>query len=170
MGTPRTKRQNFDVTPEQDAEIGALREVLGVSTAKDAVLRAVRITALIARETRQGKDLVLRSRSGASERLLIPELESPNANTWMWLICREHPWRRQMSVKGRRLLASTVWADMVANGQTVAEAAGEWDLPVEAVEEVVRWCEANSALIQMEAEEERRQIQQTGVRVAPAAR
>ena len=43
MPATAMKRQNFDVTPEQDAEITWLRDALGASTAKDAILRAVRI-------------------------------------------------------------------------------------------------------------------------------
>jgi hypothetical protein len=73
-----------------------------------------------------------------------------------------------MSIKGKRLLAATVWRDMVANGQTPAQAAEEWDLPEAAVYEAVRWCEANRALLDMEAKEEARRVTSTGARLAPA--
>lgn len=163
-----TKRQNFDVTPEQDAEIAWLREALGVSTAKDAVLRAVRITAILSRETREGRALMTRGPDGTVERLLIPELERPAGGGWRYLVEREHPWQRQMSVKGRRLLAATVWRDRAVNGQSLAEAAEEWGIPVAAVEEAVQWCEANRPLLEMEAREEARRLSAAGVVIAPA--
>lgn len=160
------KRQNFDVTPEQEAEIAWLREALGVSTAKDAVLRAVRIAAVLSREASEGRTLMVREPGGAPQRLVIPELERPATAGWRYLVEREHPWRRQMSIKGRRLLAATVWRDMLANGQSSAEAAEEWDLPVEAVDEAVRWCEAHRALLEMEAREEARRGATVGAGVA----
>ena len=162
------KRQNFDVTPEQEAEIAWLREALGASTAKDAVLRAVRIAAILSREANEGRTLLVRSPGGIPERLVIPELERPALGGWRYLLERDHPWRRQMSIKGRRLLASTVWRDMVANRQTAPEAAEEWGIPVEAVEEAVRWCEGNRALLDMEAKEEARRLTSAGVDRAPA--
>lgn len=158
------KRQNFNITPEQEAEIAWLQDALGASTAKDTLLRAVRITSLISREAKEGRMLMVSLPGEDPRRLLIPELEQ-SAN-WWYLVERNHPWRRQMSIKGKRLLASTVWRDMVANGQTFVEAAEEWDIPVAAVQEAVRWCEANRSLIEMEAQEEARQLQ--GVAIASA--
>ena len=168
MGKPATKRQNFDVTPEQDAEIVWLREALGVSSAKEAVLRAVRIAAVLAREARQGRVILVRGPGDATERLLIPELERPGVPEWRYLVARQHPWQRQMAFKGRRLLAATVWRDLLTHGQTMEQAAQEWDLPLDAVDEAVRWCEANRAMLEMEAREEARRLDSEGVTVAAA--
>ncbi len=152
------KRQNFDVTLEQEAEIAWLRDALGATSAKDALLRAVRIAAVLAREVREGRALLVRGGGGDPERLVIPELERPGVPVWRYLVQRDHPWQRQVAVKGRRLLASTLWYDMQTNHQTTARAAEEWDLPVEAVEEAVRWCEANRELLAMESREEMRRL------------
>lgn len=168
MAATSMKRQNFDVTPEQDAEIAWLKDALGVSTAKDALLRAVRIAALLARESREGRTLMVRSPGGNPERLIIPELERPAESGWKYLVQREHPWQRQMSVKGMRLLAATVWRDLITNNQTPEEAAEEWGIPAGAVEEAVRWCELNRDLIKMEAREEARRLSSAGVRLAAA--
>ncbi|WP_199249571.1 hypothetical protein [[Phormidium] sp. ETS-05] len=35
-------------------------------------------------------------------------------DTWQYLVERPHPWRRQLYIKGRKLLASTVWQDTIA--------------------------------------------------------
>src|SRR5207249_2671793 len=83
---------------------------------------------------------------------------------WKYLVARPHPWRRQLYVKGRRLPAFTVWMDMQVNRMTPEEAAGNWDLPVEAVEEILRYCESHRALLEMEADEERRRLQDKGIR------
>ena len=161
-----TNLKPFDMTPEQEAEISWLREALGLSTVKDAVLRAVRITAILSREAMGGRMLFVQSPGGSAERLVIPELERPSEGGWRYLVEREHPWQRQMSIKGKRLLAATVWRDMLANQLSAARAAEEWDIPVEAVEEAVRWCEANRGLLDMEAREEARRL--SGVGLAPA--
>lgn len=154
MANANIKRQNFDITAEQESEIAWLKEMLDAPSAKDTLLRAVRITSILTREIRGGAQVLLRTRTGETERLIIPEVERPAASEWRYLVQREHPWRRQMSVKGRRLLAATVWRDMQVNQQTPEEAAKDWDLPPDAIDEIVRWCEANRSLIEMEAEEE----------------
>lgn len=170
MSASVLKRQNFDVTLEQEAEIAWLREALGASSAKDTLLRAVRITSILSREAAEGRVLMVCVPGRSPERLLIPELERPAEGQWRYLITRAHPWRRQMSIKGRRLLASTVWSDLRVHHQTPEEAAEEWGIPVEAVDEAVRWCEANRALLEMEAQEEARYLHSAGVAIAPARR
>jgi hypothetical protein len=168
MPAAQTKRQNFDVTPDQEAEIAWLREALGAATAKDTLLRAVRIAAVLSREAQCGREVLVRDRSGATERLIIPELERPHAGGWTFLVERPHPWRRQLYVKGSKLSAAQVWRDMVANSQAEAEAAAEWEIPVEAVREAVLYCTENRALIAAEAREERHRAAASGVRLAPA--
>lgn len=154
----QVKRQNFNTTPEQDAELLRLRELLDAPSIKDAVLRAVRVMALLAREANAGQTLYMRQANGDLTRLIIPELEPVREGRWMYLVARPHEWRRQLYVKGRKLLASTVWADMQANGMTVDEAADNWSLPVEAVEEIARYCETRRDLLRMEAEEEGKRL------------
>jgi len=152
------KRQNFNTTPEQEAELIQLRDLLDAPSVKDAILRAARVIALLARETKAGQAVYVQSAGGELTRLLIPDLEPVLRERWMYLVARPHPWRRQLYVKGRKLLASTVWADKCANGMSVEEAAENWDLPVEAVLEITRYCESHLALLRMEAEEEQKRL------------
>jgi hypothetical protein len=98
-------------------------------------------------------------------RLWIPELEARALGNWRWLLERPHPWRRQLWVKGRKLLASAVWLDALTNGMGPREAAANWDLPVEACEEIFAYCEANRALIEAEANEERQRLKRANVDV-----
>jgi hypothetical protein len=54
---------------------------------------------------------------------------------------------------------------MLANRRTPEETAENWELPLEAVEEIVRYCETNRNLIGMEADEEKRFLREQGIRL-----
>jgi hypothetical protein len=142
--TATTKRANFDLSPEQEELLANLRAQLAASSTKEAVLRAVQLNRLFV-----GKSLT------TAVRLVIPELEARAGGHWRWLLERPHPWRRQLWVKGRKLLASAVWLDALTNGMGPREAAENWDLPLQACEEIFAYCEVNKALIEAEANEER---------------
>ena len=73
---------------------------------------------------------------------------------WQYLAKRNHPWRKQLYVKGQKLLASTIWQDMIANEMSVEEAADNWNLPLDAIDEVVCYCESYRDLLKLEAEKE----------------
>lgn len=93
-------------------------------------------------------------------------LESP-AMAWQFLVARPHPWRKQLYIKGRKLLASIVWQDMLTNQLTPEAAADNWDLPPAAIAEICQYCEAHRDLIALEAEEERCRLQAQGVSFEP---
>ncbi|MBW4699118.1 MAG: hypothetical protein KME03_14715 [Aphanocapsa lilacina HA4352-LM1] len=57
---------------------------------------------------------------------------------------------------------------MLANGLSIEEAAADFDRPVDAVQEIVRYCEGNRELLKMEADEERRLLEQEGIALEPA--
>ena len=165
-----TKRQNFNITPDQETELARLRETLDAPSAKDAILRAVRIVEAIARQTRRGGRLYIHDAFGQPQRLIIPELEAPDEAEWQFLTERPHPWRRQLWLKGRKLPASVVWTDWRINGGTVQEIADNWDLPVAAAEEALRYGEMHQDLLRMEAEEEKRRLAEAGISVSVRAR
>jgi uncharacterized protein (DUF433 family) len=164
-----TKRQNFNITPEQEAELAWLRDTIGSSSTKDAILLAVRVLGILAREVKQGHALYLGTESGKLTRLLIPELQPHSDGAWTYLVARPHPWRRQLYVKGRRLRASTVWMDMQTNSMTPEQAADNWDLPLAAIEEIIRYCESHQELLALEADEERRRLLEENVSLEPPA-
>ena len=156
--TATTKRANFDITPEQEELLAHLRAQLAASSTKEALLRAVQLTTLLLDEVSQGNRLFVGKSPATAIRLVIPELEARAHGHWRWLLERPHPWRRQLWVKGRKLLASAVWLDALTNGMGPREAAENWDLPQEASEEIYEYCEANKALIEAEANEERQRL------------
>ena len=158
-----TKRQKFNITPDQEAQIEWLQEALGANSAKDAILRAVSVLSTLKEYTQKGFKVALVKPDEQVE-LVIVGLE-PSSRQWKYLIERPHPWRRQLYVKGRRLLAATVWRDMQVNELSLEQTAKNFSLPVEAVVEIVRYCEANQELLKMEADEERHRLEETGVMI-----
>jgi hypothetical protein len=70
-------------------------------------------------------------------------------------------------MKDRKLRAHTVWSDMIVNQWSEEETAYNWDLPVEAVREAVKYCQTHQELLQQEAEEERQYLEKQGVSLEP---
>ena len=101
--------------------------------------------------------------------VMIPEIEAPAKTEWKYLVERPHRWRRQLYVKGRRLRAFNVWMDMLVKNQTRERAAEDWDLPLEAIDEIIEYCIENRELLDMEAGEERRRLLSKGVALEPPA-
>lgn len=165
MPAIETKRANFDLSPEQDEILANLRSALSASSTKDTVLRAAQLASLLVNEVRQGNHLFVGPSMAQAVRLVIPELQARQPPRWQWLVERPHPWRRQLWIKGRKLLASAVWLDARANGLSTAEAALNWSLPLSAAEEAFAYGEANQALIQAEADEERQRLQAEGIAI-----
>jgi len=86
---------------------------------------------------------------------LVQSLQNQvEVDDWQYLAKRNHPWRKQLYVKGQKLLASTIWQDMIANEMSVEDAADNWDLPLDAIDEVVRYCESHHDLLKLEVEKE----------------
>jgi len=99
---------------------------------------------------------------------LLQSLQETNqANNWQYLVSRPHSWRKQLYIKGRKLLASTIWQDMLANHMTPEQAAENWDLPLAAIDEVLRYCEQHRQLLELEADEERCRLEAKGIALEP---
>lgn len=73
---------------------------------------------------------------------------------YQWLIQGEHPWMKQMFIKGMKLRASTVYYDMLANHLSIAETADNFSISESAVNEAVKWCESNLNILKAESVEE----------------
>lgn len=100
--------------------------------------------------------------------IIIQSLQNTTeVQNWQYLVARPHSWRRQLYIKGRKLLASTVWQDMMANEMSPEQAAENWDLPLSAIYEVTHYCESHRELLKMEADEERYRLEQKGFSIEP---
>ncbi len=99
---------------------------------------------------------------------LVQSLQnSGEITSWQYLVQREHSWRRQLYLKGRKLLAITVWQDMLSNAMSYEDAADNWDLPLAAIDEVVRYCESHQDLLKIEADEEYCRLVSKGASLEP---
>ena len=93
--------------------------------------------------------------------------DASRSETWQFLELQPHSWRKQLYIKGRRLLASTVWGNMITNQLTLEQAVDNWDLPLAAIGEAIRYCKAHKELIVREAEAERQYSQAEGLLLEP---
>ena len=99
---------------------------------------------------------------------IVQSLQStPEIENWQYLIARPHAWRKQLYIKGRKLLASTIWRDMTANQMSPEQAAENWDLPLSAIYETIHYCQNHQELLKLEADEERYRLEVKGVQVEP---
>ncbi len=99
---------------------------------------------------------------------IVQSLQStPEIENWQYLIARPHGWRKQLYIKGRKLLASTIWRDMTANGMSPEQAAENWDLPLYAIYEAIHYCQNHQEIIKLEADEERYRLEAKKVQLEP---
>ncbi|MFB2977899.1 hypothetical protein [Microseira sp. BLCC-F43] len=93
--------------------------------------------------------------------------DTPQTEDWQYLVARPHPWRKQLYIKGRKLLASTVWQDAPANQMSPEQATENWDLPLPAIYEAIHYCESHQELLKLEADEERYRLEENRVSIEP---
>ncbi len=138
------------------------------SNVKEGVLRACQVMVSLAREIASGNHVYVGRNRERSAVFLVPELEIARQSHWNWLVPREHAWKKQLWVKGKKLTAFSVWSDIQVNALTRQEAMSNWSLPEAAIDEICAYCEENLALIQAEANEEMLRLRAKGVRLDPA--
>lgn len=101
-------------------------------------------------------------------RRLEDQLQSvQEAQRWKHLIARPHPWRRQLSLRERRITVGQLVSTVRANQLTAEQAALDLELPLEAIQEALAYYEQNKELIQREAAEERQRLAAKGHAVEP---
>ena len=83
------------------------------------------------------------------------EMREAAVEPWQYLVRRQHPWRKQLYVKGRNMTARQLVGSMKANQLDVQAAAADYRLPVDAVREALTYVETNRELLDTEAEIER---------------
>jgi len=122
------RRENFDVSPAQQADIETLQAILEVPSKKEAVLIAVQLALLLAAETKNGNYFFVGHPGEIPHRFVMSGLDRPGIHRWMYLVEHAHPWKHQLYVKGRNLPAAVVWSSMQANKLSFEEAiiVSEW--------------------------------------------
>jgi uncharacterized protein (DUF433 family) len=102
------------------------------------------------------------------ERLETSQAETTTSPRWKFLVERSHSWRRQLCIKGRNMTAAQLVSAMNANRLSAEQAAVDFDLPLEAVQEALSYCGEQAELIAIEANEERRRLVEKGHRLGPS--
>jgi len=80
-----------------------------------------------------------------------------------------HPWRQQLCVKGRNQTVGQLVAILHAEGWTPEAAAENFELPVAAIYEALDYYHQHRELIEAEAAEERRRLEEKGYALEPQA-
>lgn len=103
------------------------------------------------------------------ERLNRKDMREAAVHPWQYLVRRQHPWRKQLYIKGRNMTARQLVGSMKANQLNEEAAAADYRLPVEAVREALAYVEKNRELLETEAEIERLMLKRGGVSRGPQA-
>jgi uncharacterized protein (DUF433 family) len=93
-------------------------------------------------------------------------VETP-VESWKHLVRRNHPWRKQLYIKGRNMTVRQLLSTVTPSGFTDEEAANDLDLPVEAIREALAYAQENSALLDYETAYELLRLEQRGKRLGP---
>jgi uncharacterized protein (DUF433 family) len=104
--------------------------------------------------------------SEALDRIRVLE-EADGSSRWRYLVARPHPWRRQLSVKGRNMTVGQLVSTVYANKLTPEQASEDLDLPLPVILEALLYYAENRALVQAEAAEERRHLAEKGYPLEP---
>src|SRR2546423_16267 len=100
----------------------------------------------------EGRLLLLETMLGNGKRA---EEREAAVEPWRFLVRRDHPWRKQLYIKGRNLTARQLVGSIKANQWDDQKAAENYQVPIEAIAEALTYVEKNMELLTTEAEIER---------------
>jgi uncharacterized protein (DUF433 family) len=153
---PRRRRLSVDLPPDAETATRTLAERYFRGTTTDAIRSSLSFLAWALEARRRGKRVIAVTPDALPPRFeepVLPGVEEQLAQDWQWLVSRPHPWRRQLWIKGRRLTAGDLARTIEIEDWAPAQAAVEYDLPLEAVLEAQRYAAANRALVLAEERE-----------------
>jgi uncharacterized protein (DUF433 family) len=101
------------------------------------------------------------------ERIDQRETRETAVEPWQYLVRRQHPWRKQLYLKGRNMTARQLVGSMKANDLNETAAAEDYRLPADAIREALAYVERNKELLETEAEIERLMLKRGGVARGP---
>jgi len=167
-------RLQITTRPEQVRIIEALERKLGIHSRATLLWEAISCFYWVVQEILRGRRVVsvapeeIDKLKDASE-LLVPSLANAPTVSYNYLVARPHPWRRQLSLKGRNMTVGQLVATMNANHMTPEEAADDFEMPLEQIREALQYFEANEDLVNTELREDKRYLAARGYRVEPPA-
>jgi len=156
----RTKarhRLSADVPEATDLRVRRTADAFYRGVVSDAVTAALDTFQWVVDARRRGKRVIATDPEAlpeAFEEPVIAGLEDLG-HQWIWLVHRDHAWRRQLWIKGRKIPAGDLIRTSALEGWTAEETARQFDLPLEAVMEAHRYAQMARALIEAEEAENR---------------
>src|SRR5436309_4807478 len=93
-------------------------------------------------------------------------MSSPTTHTqWQYLERDPKSSYKQLSIKGRRIRARTLYGQHVnaEEPRTIEELAADWNIPVEAVEESIAYCRSNPPELETDMRREEAIMEATGI-------
>jgi hypothetical protein len=155
---PKNRHRLFADVPEAtDAQVRQTARTFYRGVVSDAVTTALETFEWVVDARRRGKRVIATDADmlpGTFEEPVIAGLERLGSE-WTWLVRRDHPWRRQLWIKGRTIAAGDLARTAEINGWTAEETARQYELPVDAVLEAQRYAEITRDLILAEEAENR---------------
>ncbi len=98
-------------------------------------------------------------------------MSTPNGKQWKWLERDPKSSLKQLSVKGRRIRARTLYGLTVGEGaMTPEEVAEDYNVPLEAVREAIEYCESDPPEIREDFEAEERSVEEAERNKVPGYR
>lgn len=99
--------------------------------------------------------------------LLFEAVREHPQEGYQHLVVRDHSRRRQLYLRGRNLTVGQLVYSMRADHLLPEQAAERYDLPLEAIQEALGYYQAHRAVIDAEAEAEKRYLQEKGYTLEP---
>lgn len=99
--------------------------------------------------------------------LLFERVKEYPQEGYRYLVARDHPWRRQLYLKGRNLTVGQLVYNMRADQLLPEQAAERYDLPLEAIQEALAYYQSHRELVEAEAEAEKQYLLEKGYRLEP---
>jgi uncharacterized protein (DUF433 family) len=88
-----------------------------------------------------------------------------DAEDYQYLERRDHPWRKQLYIKGRNMTVAHLVYWMRANKMSPQEVAEDTDLPLAQVEEALLYYQRHRDIVEADNAEERRRLKARGIRI-----
>jgi uncharacterized protein (DUF433 family) len=88
-----------------------------------------------------------------------------DAEEYQYLERRDHPWRKQLYIKGRNMTVAHLVYTMRANKMTPEEAAADFELPRAQIEEALFYYERHRDVVEGDQDEEKRRLKARGIDV-----
>jgi hypothetical protein len=168
----RRRRWQVDLRPEDELALERAKRALGADGDSDTGRALLTLFSRLAAAIEQGTVISFLPSDDPRAIDAVPELTAAlrAESRYRFLVAVPHKWRRQLTLKGRRITAGQLVATMDAENWGVDQAALEFDVDPLAVAEAVDYVSRYRALIDAEAVEERRQAEPLLTHRAPASR